>query len=82
MDINLPGMSGDDARKVLQAHPQTAHIPIIAITANAMPRDIQKGIDAGFFRYITKPINIDEFNEAINGALRLMEATPNQNKSA
>jgi signal transduction histidine kinase/ActR/RegA family two-component response regulator len=71
MDLNLPGMSGEDARKVLQAHPKTAHIPIIAVTANAMPRDIRKGLEAGFFRYITKPINIDEFNEAIDSALKL-----------
>jgi CheY-like chemotaxis protein len=72
MDLNLPGMSGEDARKVLQAHPKTAHIPIIAVTANAMPRDIRKGLEAGFFRYITKPINIDEFNEAIDSALKLI----------
>jgi CheY-like chemotaxis protein len=73
MDINLPGMSGSEAREVLQTHQKTAHIPIIAVTANAMPRDIQKGIEAGFFRYITKPINIDEFNEAIDSALKAAE---------
>jgi signal transduction histidine kinase/CheY-like chemotaxis protein len=82
MDINLPGMSGDDARKVLQEHPKTAHIPIIAVTANAMPRDIQKGMDAGFLCYITKPVNIDEFNAAIDSALKLMETKHNQDKSA
>ncbi|HEY8101348.1 MAG TPA: ATP-binding protein [Burkholderiaceae bacterium] len=81
MDINLPGMSGDDARKVLQTHPKTAQIPIIAVTANAMPRDIQKGLEAGFFRYITKPINIDEFNEAIDSALGLVGARLKQIKS-
>lgn len=80
MDINLPGMSGDEAREVLQTHRKTAHIPIIAVTANAMPRDIQKGIEAGFFRYITKPIDIDEFNEAIDGALKAAEQQRKQTK--
>jgi signal transduction histidine kinase/ActR/RegA family two-component response regulator len=73
MDINLPGISGNDARKNLQMNPKTMHIPIIAISANAMPRDIQKGLEAGFFRYITKPINLDEFNEAIDSALKYAE---------
>ncbi|MGZ3252857.1 MAG: hybrid sensor histidine kinase/response regulator, partial [Burkholderiaceae bacterium] len=76
MDINLPGMSGDDARKVLQTSPKTAHIPIIAVTANALPHDIQKGLDAGFYRYITKPINIEEFTEAIDSALKLATSRP------
>jgi signal transduction histidine kinase/ActR/RegA family two-component response regulator len=72
LDINLPGMNGYDARKILIANPKTAHIPVIALTANAMPRDIKKGQDAGFFRYLTKPINIDEFTDAIDSALKLL----------
>ena len=43
MDINLPGISGIEAMKILRADPATAHIPIIALSANAMPRDIEKG---------------------------------------
>ncbi len=70
MDINLPGMNGIDALKVLQATPETAQIPVIAVTANAMPRDVVAGLHSGFFRYITKPINFDELNEAIDSALR------------
>ncbi|UTY57744.1 ATP-binding protein [Massilia sp. erpn] len=66
MDINLPGMSGFDALAELRADPATRHIPVIALTANAMPRDVEKGLAAGFFRYLVKPINIDEFTEAIN----------------
>ncbi len=74
MDINLPGIDGVEALRLLRADPQTAHIPVIALTANAMPRDIERGIAAGFFRYLIKPINIDEFTEAINGTLaRLKE---------
>jgi signal transduction histidine kinase/ActR/RegA family two-component response regulator len=69
MDINLPGMSGIDAMKMLRADPSTAHIPIIALSANAMPRDIEKGIEAGFFNYVTKPIRVNEFMEALDVAL-------------
>jgi PAS domain S-box-containing protein len=69
MDINLPGISGIDAMTFLRADRLTAHIPIIALSANAVPRDIQKGLDAGFFNYITKPIMVHKFMEALDGAL-------------
>ncbi|MES2118887.1 MAG: ATP-binding protein [Pseudomonadota bacterium] len=69
MDINLPCVSGVDALQLLRADPATAHIPVIALTANAMPRDVEKGLALGFFRYLVKPINIDEFTEAINATL-------------
>ena len=69
MDINLPGMSGLDAMKVLRGDPATAHIPIIALSANAVPRDIERGLDAGFFNYITKPIKVGQLMDAIDAAL-------------
>ncbi len=69
MDINLPGISGIQALKILREDPLTEHIPVLAISANAMPTDIKKGLDAGFFRYLTKPINVSEFMEALNIAL-------------
>ncbi|KQV47508.1 hypothetical protein ASE26_23900 [Duganella sp. Root198D2] len=72
MDINLPGMNGIDAVKLLATDPRTAHIPVIALTANAMPRDVEKGLAAGFFRYLIKPINIDEFTEAINSTMAFL----------
>lgn len=71
MDINLPGLNGVEALKILRTVPETAQIPVIAVTANAMPRDVSAGLHSGFFRYITKPINIDELNEAIDSALDL-----------
>jgi PAS domain S-box-containing protein len=74
MDINLPGMSGLQALKILREDPTTTHIPVIAISANAMPYDIEKGLEAGFFRYLTKPINVTEFTEALNTALGIPEA--------
>jgi signal transduction histidine kinase len=69
MDINLPGISGLDAMKILRSDPETSHIPVIALSANAMPLDILKGLDEGFFRYITKPIKVNEFMDALNVAL-------------
>ena len=69
MDINLPGISGYGCLKILQEEARTAHIPVLALSANAMPRDIEKGIEAGFFRYLTKPINLAEFMDALDGAL-------------
>ena len=69
MDINLPGISGIEALKILREDPATAHIPVVAISANAMPRDIEKGLEAGFFRYLTKPIKITEFMDALDVAL-------------
>jgi CheY-like chemotaxis protein len=69
MDINLPGMSGYDALEILQRDPKTAHIPIMALSANAVPRDIEKGLESGFFRYLTKPIQVKEFMNALDVAL-------------
>jgi len=69
MDINLPGVSGIEAMKILRADPTTAHIPIIALSANAVPRDIEKGLEAGFFNYITKPIMVNQFMDALDVAL-------------
>jgi PAS domain S-box-containing protein len=73
MDINLPGLSGLEALLLLRADPVTAHIPIVALSANAMPRDVKKGLDAGFFRYLTKPIKVDEFMQTLSEALALAE---------
>ena len=70
MDINLPGISGIEAMKVLRADLATAHIPIIALSANAVPRDIKRGLEAGFFSYLTKPIKVNEFMEALDVALK------------
>ncbi len=69
MDINLPGINGFEALEILKRDAKTAHIPIIAVSANAMPADIKKGIDAGFFRYITKPIRVNELMVVLNLAI-------------
>ena len=69
MDINLPGISGIEAMQILRADPLTAHIPVVALSANAIPRDIERGLQAGFFRYLTKPIKVAEFLETLDEAL-------------
>jgi CheY-like chemotaxis protein len=73
MDINLPGISGVRAMEILREDPNTADIPIIALSANANPRDIELCLAKGFFRYLTKPIKIKEFMETLNAALELRE---------
>jgi PAS domain S-box-containing protein len=80
MDINLPGISGIEALKILREDPATAHIPVVALSANAMPRDIEKGLQAGFFRYLTKPIKVTEFMETLEGALKFAEQEAVQTK--
>ena len=76
MDINLPGISGLEAMKLLANDAATAHIPVIAVSANAMRRDVDLGVEAGFFRYLTKPIKIDLFMEALDAALNLPKPSP------
>ncbi len=73
MDINLPGMSGIKAMQILRADTATAYIPVVALSANAMPRDIERGLEAGFFRYLTKPIKVTEFMDTLDVALKFAE---------
>ncbi|MFA6904388.1 MAG: ATP-binding protein, partial [Gallionellaceae bacterium] len=74
MDINLPGISGTETLQRLRKDPATVHIPVIAISANAMPADIEKGLKAGFFRYLTKPIKVNEFMTALDEALKFADS--------
>jgi PAS domain S-box-containing protein len=76
MDLNLPGISGNEAQQILRADPQTAHIPIIALSANAVPRDIAKSLEAGFFSYLTKPIKVERFMDALDTALKSSHKAP------
>ena len=73
MDINLPGMNGVEALKVLREDPATAHIPVVALSANAMPHDIAMGLEVGFFRYLTKPIKVKEFMDTLAEAFEYAE---------
>jgi len=73
MDINLPGISGMQALAILLEDPSTRHIPVLALSANAMPRDIERGLAAGFFRYLTKPIRVNEFMAALDEGLAMAQ---------
>ena len=73
MDVNLPDISGIQALRILAEDLATAHIPVIALSANAMPHDIEKGLEAGFFRYLTKPFKVDEFMDTLDQALKFAQ---------
>jgi CheY-like chemotaxis protein len=80
MDIDLPGISGIEALAMLRKDPATAHIPVIALSANAIPHDIERGMEAGFLRYLTKPIRVNEFMDALDAALALPATGPASKK--
>jgi CheY-like chemotaxis protein len=69
MDINLPGMSGLEAMALLRDWPETRDIPVIALSAAAMPRDKQRGARGGFVRYLTKPVKVDELTSVLETLL-------------
>jgi len=69
MDIQLPGMSGIDALKALRADPETAGIPIVAVTASVMQQDRQQIMRAGFDGFVEKPINLRKFLDTVQQAL-------------
>jgi signal transduction histidine kinase/CheY-like chemotaxis protein len=75
MDNNMPVMSGREAQKLLAADPRTASIPVIAVSANAMASAVSEGMAAGYFRYLTKPVDLRELTEAIDSALALARRT-------
>ncbi|MEQ1516017.1 MAG: ATP-binding protein [Usitatibacteraceae bacterium] len=82
MDVNLPGLSGIEAMQILRRDPSTAHIPIVAVSANAMPRDIERGMAAGFLNYVTKPIRVDLFMDAVDAALNTAPIARERGKNA
>ncbi len=65
MDINLPGMNGMEALHYLKASENTKQIPVIAISANAMKKDIERALEAGFDAYLTKPIEMNKLLDTI-----------------
>jgi two-component system, cell cycle response regulator DivK len=74
MDIQLPGMSGIDALKALRAAPATAGIPVIAITASVMQQDRKQIMSAGFNGFIEKPINLRNFLDTVQRAVKARTA--------
>ena len=76
MDNNMPFLTGREAQAILSRDPLTANIPVNALTAKAMPDAITQGLAAGFFRYLTKPIDVGELLEAVDSALEFSRAHP------
>lgn len=68
LDINLPDMSGFKVLDTLRKDPSTSHIPIIALSANDMPMNVDSGLQAGFFRYLTKPVKLNVLMDALDAA--------------
>lgn len=75
MDIHLPGLNGIELLKRIQNDSVTTKIPVIALSAYARPKDISLGMEAGFFRYLTKPIKLNALVEALEEALEFISAS-------
>jgi CheY-like chemotaxis protein len=69
MDINLPGMSGLEAVRRLRESPETRNIPVIGLSAAALVSDTKRAKDAGFYRYLTKPVKVDELTAVLEDLL-------------
>ncbi|SDQ09986.1 Response regulator receiver domain-containing protein [Chryseobacterium soldanellicola] len=65
MDMMMPEMDGYEAIRIIRNTPSISRIPVIAVTAQAMPEDRQKSLDAGAQDYVSKPIDIDQLINAI-----------------
>lgn len=69
LDLNLPGMHGFEVLEILKSDPTLRATPVIALTANAMPRDVERGLAAGFVAYLTKPLDIEHFLNTVRLSL-------------
>ena len=78
MDINLPDIDGVEIMRILHADPATKSIPVIALSANALPIDIESGLAAGFSDYLTKPIKVNRFMTVLDAVLQRLPAAENQ----
>jgi PAS domain S-box-containing protein len=65
LDINLPGISGFEVLRAMRAREDTRSIPVLALSASAMERDVRRAEEAGFARYLTKPVKVDQLIEAL-----------------
>ena len=69
MDMHLPGINGFEAMQMLREDTATAHIPVLALSSNAFQSEIKRCLEAGFFRYLTKPFELDALMDVIDAAL-------------
>jgi CheY-like chemotaxis protein len=73
LDINMPHLDGYQVLEIFKADSRLKGVPVVAITANALPRDIARGTAAGFAAYLTKPLNIEQFLKTIDACLKQEE---------
>ncbi|MGQ9860751.1 MAG: response regulator, partial [Thiobacillaceae bacterium] len=66
LDINLPDLDGYAVLQALRADSATRHIPVIALSADAMPMDVERGLKAGFAAYLTKPVRFETLMQALD----------------
>ena len=71
LDIGLPGMNGYEVFRELRSAAETRDVPVVAVSANATPQDVKRGIEAGFLEYLTKPIDINHLNRVLDRVLKL-----------
>jgi two-component system, cell cycle response regulator DivK len=69
MDLQLPGINGMEALRLLRGNPRTADIPVVAVTAQAMKHDRERALDAGFNGYVEKPISVRAFPDQVRSFL-------------
>ena len=75
LDINMPDMNGHQVLRILKSDPSLRDIPVVAVTANAMPHDVERGRAAGFADYLTKPLDRQRFFQVIDACLRQRTAS-------
>ena len=82
LDINLPEMDGYEVMQCLHTHEATRHIPVIAISANAMPKDLARGKAAGFYDYLTKPLDVNRLLQVVSDVIDKPSDTAVDKKTA
>lgn len=70
LDIMMPDISGLDVLRFMRRDPRLTNIPVIIVSAKGMPSDIQVGLDAGAYRYLTKPVSFIDLKDAVQGAIQ------------
>ncbi|MDH5360571.1 MAG: response regulator, partial [Gammaproteobacteria bacterium] len=73
LDINMPGLNGYQVKAQLDNNDETREIPVVAISANAIHSDIEKALDMGFKKYLTKPVDIKMFYQVVYEYLSAVE---------
>ncbi len=71
LDVDMPGLDGYQILGILKADARFHKVPVIAVSANAMPRDVERGLAAGFNFYVTKPLDVPEFLKCVDACLQM-----------